>query len=231
MVADLLARTAAHQRFDPPSLDYLRMLYRALDGGDHVQIFIAELDGVGAVAELFTSCGGVLTSRLTGMHRDDRVKKSGAAAAVIWHAILWVKAHGYHAFVVRGIPVNAVDMIGDGGTGRTVGLPGPEVFKVSFRGQPFRYPSALELLSSRLLRTADDLSRRTKVGGKLVATARRLMQGRGGIERRHGARAVCHGGRAGVDRQRVYCWPVYRPFTSRGPASFQPGWSAADRVR
>ncbi len=46
MVADLMACTAAHPQFDPPSLDYLRTLYRELDRGEHVQIFIAELDGV-----------------------------------------------------------------------------------------------------------------------------------------------------------------------------------------
>ncbi len=178
MVADLLACTAAHQQFDPPSLDYLRTLYRELDRGDHVQIFIAELDGVASVAELFTGCGGVLTSRLTGMQRDDQVKKSAAAAAVIWHAILWAKSNGYHTFDFGGFPVDAVDMIRDGDGGGASGLTGPEVFKVSFGGQPFRYPPAVELLSSRVLRTGYDLSRRSEVGGKLVATARRLLQGR-----------------------------------------------------
>ncbi|MGH4009951.1 MAG: hypothetical protein ACRDTH_17665 [Pseudonocardiaceae bacterium] len=84
-----MACTAARQRFDPPSLDYLRTLYQELDRGEHVQIFIAELDGVPVVAELFTGCGGVLTSRLTGMQRRKPVQKSGAAAAVIWYAILW----------------------------------------------------------------------------------------------------------------------------------------------
>ncbi|MDQ2791910.1 MAG: hypothetical protein M3Y48_20020 [Actinomycetota bacterium] len=59
-------------------------MYRELERGDHVQVFIAELDGVpaAAAAELFTSRGGVLKSRLAGMHRADLVKKSGASAAV-----------------------------------------------------------------------------------------------------------------------------------------------------
>ncbi len=120
----------------------------------------------------------MLTSRLTGMQRDNPVKKSGAAAAVIWHAILWAKANGYHTFDFGGFPVDAVDLIRDGEVGRTSGLTGPEVFKVSFGGQPFRYPPAVELLSSRLLRIGYDLSRRSEVGGKVVATARRLLQGR-----------------------------------------------------
>jgi lipid II:glycine glycyltransferase (peptidoglycan interpeptide bridge formation enzyme) len=182
LVTDLLARTAAHQQFDPPSLDYLRTLYRELGRGDHVQIFIAELDGVAVVAQLFTGCGGVLTSRLTGMHRADPVKKSGAAAAVIWHAILWAKTNGYHTFDFGGIQVDAVDMIRDGQADRATRLTGPEMFKASFGGQPFRYPPAVELLSSRLLRTGYDLSRRSKLGGKLVATTKRLM--RGGISKR-----------------------------------------------
>ena len=177
LVTDLLARTAAHQQFDPLSLDYLRTLYRELGRGDHVQIFIAELDGVAAVAHLFTGCGGVLTSRLTGMHRDDSVKKSGAAAAVIWHAILWAKTNRYHTFDFGGIQVDAVDMILDGQAGRATRLTGPEIFKTSFGGQPFHYPPAVELLSSRLLRTGYDLSRRSKLGGRLVATAKRLMRG------------------------------------------------------
>lgn len=75
--------------------------------------------------------------------------------------------------------MDTVDTIRDGQTGHRSDLPGPEVFKASIGGQPFRYPLAVEILASRLLPTGLDLSRRSAVGGKLVATARRLMQGRG----------------------------------------------------
>lgn len=71
-----------------------------------------------------------------------------------------------------------MDLIRDGEGARTSGLTGPEVFKASFGGQPFRYPPAVELLPSRLLRIGYDLSRRSDVGGKVVAMARRLLQGR-----------------------------------------------------
>ena len=177
LVADLLACTAAHQHFDPLSLDYLHTLYRELDRHSHVQIFIAELEGVPAVAHLFTGCGGTLTSRLAGMQRHDAVKKSGAAAAVIWHAILWAKANGYHTFDFGGIPVDAVDPLQNGGSSVTSQLTGPTVFKASFGGQPFRYPPAVELLSSLLLRTSYDLSRRSAIGGEAMAMAKRLMRG------------------------------------------------------
>jgi hypothetical protein len=58
-------------------------------------------------------------------------------------------------------------------------LPGTEVFTASFGGQLFRYPRTVEILSSRLLRVSSDLSRRFEVGGTLVATARRFVQGKG----------------------------------------------------
>jgi hypothetical protein len=74
--------------------------------------------------------------------------------------------------------VDTVDTIRDGQSGHRSDLPGPEVFKASIGGQPFRYPLAVEILASRL-RTGLDLSRRSAVGGKLAATARRLIQGRG----------------------------------------------------
>jgi len=177
LVADLLACTAAHQHFDPLSLDYLHTLYRELDHHGRVQIFIAELDGVPVVAHLFTGCGGTLTSRLAGMQRDDAVKKSGAAAAVIWHAMLWSKANSYHTFDFGGIPVDAVDVIKNGDSSLMSQLTGPTVFKASFGGQPFRYPPAVELISSALLRSCYDLSRRFRVGGEAMAMAKRLLRG------------------------------------------------------
>ena len=198
-VADLLACTAAHQNFDPLSLDYLHTLYRELDRHGHVHIFIAELDGVPAVAHLFTGCGGTLTSRLAGMQRHDAVKKSGAAAAVIWNAILWAKANGYHTFDFGGIPVDAVDTIQNGDSSVTSQLTGPTVFKASFGGQPFRYPPAVELLSSLLLRTCYDLSRRSTIGGEAMAMAKRLMRGGKSTT----ARNVVSRGPLSVNTQRI----------------------------
>jgi lipid II:glycine glycyltransferase (peptidoglycan interpeptide bridge formation enzyme) len=179
LLADLLASTAAHQHFNPPSLDYLRTLYRELDRGNHVKVFIAEVGGVPAAAELFTGCGGVLTSRLAGMRRCDLVKKSGARVAVVWHAIAWAKTNGYHTFDFGGIPMDAVDTIRHGDPGFAARLAGPVAFKASFGGQPFCYPRAVELISSRLLRTGYDLSHRSAVGGYAVAAAKRLMRGGG----------------------------------------------------
>ncbi|MGH8921725.1 MAG: lipid II:glycine glycyltransferase FemX, partial [Actinomycetes bacterium] len=146
VVADLMAHTARYQHFDPPTLKYLARMYRELHPGDHVTVFIAERHGVPAAAELFTGCGGVLKARLTGMARSGPAKKSGAVAAIDWHAILWAKATGYHTFDFGGLTAEAVDTIGAGGAGMAARLTGPDLFKASFGGQPFRYPAPVELI-------------------------------------------------------------------------------------
>lgn len=176
MVADLLARTAVHQHFAPMSLQYVRTLYEELAPAAHVGIFIAELDGVPVAAELFTACGGVLKSRLTGMLRSGPARRSGVSAAIIWNAVVWAKAQGYHSFDFGGIPVDTVDAVRDDATAL---LSGPTAFKASFGGRPFRYPAPVELISSPLVRVGYDLARRYPTGGKVVARARRMMRGGG----------------------------------------------------
>lgn len=174
MVAALLARTAVHQKFDPMSLQYIRTLYEELTPAAHV--FVAELDGAAVAAELFTACGGVLKSRLTGMLRSGPARKSGVSAAIIWNAIVWAKAKGYHSFDFGGIPGDKVDAVRDDATSL---LSGPTAFKASFGGRPFRYPVPVELISSPLVRVGYDLARRYPAGGKVVARAKRMMRGGG----------------------------------------------------
>lgn len=176
ILADLLARTAVHQHFDPLSLDYIAALYRELNPGGHVTVFIAEMDGVPAAVELFTGCGGVLKSRLTGTQRSGPARQSGAAAVLAWRAILWAKANGYHTVDLGGLAAESVDTIRAGGADLASRLAGPDYFKASFGGQPFRYPPARELISSPVLRIGYDLSRRSAAGGKVVAKAKRLMR-------------------------------------------------------
>lgn len=173
LVVDLLAHTAAHQHFDPPSLDYLATLYRELSSDDHVKVFIAELNGAAAVAELFTGCGGVFKSRLTGMARNGPVTKSGAAAALMWNAMVWAKANGYHTFDFGGL---AVDMAEEITAARTSRLTGPAAFKASFGGQPFHYPTPVELISSPLVRVGYDLARRSPAGNRLVEAMKRVLR-------------------------------------------------------
>lgn len=176
VVADLLARTAKYQHFDPPSLKYLATMYRELHPGGHVTVGIAELNRVPVAAELFTGCGGVLKSRLTGMRRCGPARKSGAVAAIDWYAILWAKAVGYHTFDFGGLTAGAVDTIQVGGADLAARLAGPDFFKASFGGRPFRYPTPVELISSPLVRVGYDLARRSPTGSRLVETVKRVLR-------------------------------------------------------
>ncbi|HEU0090357.1 MAG TPA: GNAT family N-acetyltransferase, partial [Pseudonocardiaceae bacterium] len=173
-VADLVAGTAAHQELEPVGLEYLTALYEELAPGGQVQVFLAEVDGAPVAVELCTGCGGVLKSRLTGMARGGPAAKSGVPAALVWNAMVWAKANGYHAFDFGGIDAELVHRIPAGPLDR---LPGPAAFQASFGGQPFRYPPPVELLSSPLQRVGYDLARCSSAGDGLVASVRRAIRG------------------------------------------------------
>ncbi|WP_037781501.1 lipid II:glycine glycyltransferase FemX [Streptomyces sp. HGB0020] len=185
LAAGLLSDSAAHHRFEPLSLDYLRVLYRELARGGHVRMFVAELRGVPAAMVLCTGCAGTLTGRLVGMRRDAEVRRADVVRQADWHAIAWAKAHGYGAFDFGGLAVDLVDPIRRGADDLAERLTGPARYKLSFGGEPFRYPQAVELISSRLLRRAYDWSRGSGPGNRLLLdAARRVMRG-GGAGRRN----------------------------------------------
>jgi lipid II:glycine glycyltransferase (peptidoglycan interpeptide bridge formation enzyme) len=174
LVADLVARTAEHRRFAPLSAEYIATLYRALDEGQHVVVFVAELDGVPVAAQLSTRCGGVVRQRLLGMDRSERARREGVTAATVWHAMLWAKASGYHTYDLGGISRKAARLLLDGEPASR--LTGTEQFKASFGGTAYLYPEPVELISSPA-RLAYDLSRRTRAGGRVVEIAKRVLRG------------------------------------------------------
>jgi lipid II:glycine glycyltransferase (peptidoglycan interpeptide bridge formation enzyme) len=175
-VAELLAETAAHHRFPPLSLPYLRTLYRQLAPGKHVEIFIAERDGVPLAAQVLTICGGVVKLRLTGMSRADTAR-TGAPALLQWETILWAKTNGYGTFDFGGISPSAVDAIRAGRANLTSRVTGRDYFKASFGGRPFRYPPPVELFSSAAARVGYDLMRRSGLGRHVIGRARHLLRG------------------------------------------------------
>lgn len=176
LAVDLFASTAAHQRFEPLPLDYLHTMFRELGPSGQIAIFVAELHGEPVAAELFTGCGGVLKSRVTGMLRNKQVCRSGVSAVLVWQALVWAKAHGYHTFDFGGIAADMVDAVDVGGAGAQE-LTGPAVFKGSFGGQVLRYPGAVELVASPLFRIGYDLTRRTRFGDTLVVAAKQMLRG------------------------------------------------------
>jgi hypothetical protein len=178
LVAELLADTAAHHHFPPLPLPYLHTLYRQLDPGDHIKIFLAEHDGTPVAAQVLTTCGGVVKLRLTGMRRSTAAA-TGAAALLQWESILWAKAHGYHGFDFGGVATSTVDALGAGRTNLASRVNGRDYFKATFGGRPFRYPQPVELFSSRAGRIAYDFARTSKSGRQLIERAKHLMRAGG----------------------------------------------------
>ncbi|MGH3586590.1 MAG: lipid II:glycine glycyltransferase FemX [Pseudonocardia sp.] len=183
VVADLLAETAAHHRFPPPSLAYLRALHQQLDPGNHIKVFIAEHDGVPVATQVLTSCGGVATLRLTGMRRA-AAAATGAPALLQWETILRARANGYHTFDFGGISPPAVDAVRAGRADLAARVNGRDYFKASFGGRPFRYPPAVELFSSTAARICYDLARRSELGRRVIRRVRTHLR-TGGVARSH----------------------------------------------
>jgi lipid II:glycine glycyltransferase (peptidoglycan interpeptide bridge formation enzyme) len=177
LVAELLARTAEHQQFEPLSLEYIQRLYRELDVGGHVVVFIAELDRVPVAALLCTRCGGTVRQRISGMDRNDRARSAGVSAATVWRALLWAKCHGYDTYDFGGLRAEAARLLLGGHPEASSHLTGSEQFKTSFGGEVYLYPDQVELISSRLVRLAYDISRRTRGGRRLVAIGKRVLRG------------------------------------------------------
>lgn len=177
LIAELLARTASHQRFEPVSQEYIKTLHRELDRGGHVVVFVAELDGEPVAARLCTLCGGVVKARLAGMDRSERASKEGVAAATVWHAMVWAKANNHRFYDLGGISGRAARILDGGHPGSPAPLTGVETFKTRFGGEVLRYPEQAELIPSPVLRLAVDLARRTRAGGRILAITKRVLRG------------------------------------------------------
>ena len=176
-LADLLARTAEHQRFEPLSPDYIARMHRELDDDRHAVVFVAELDDAPVAALLCTCCNGTVKQRISGMDRSERARSSGVSAATVWHAMLWAKSRGYDTYDLGGLRAEPARQLLAGRSGRTAALTGSEQFKTSFGGEVYLYPEQVELISSPLLRLAYDFSRHTHIGTRAVEIGKRALRG------------------------------------------------------
>ncbi len=178
VLADLLGSSAEFQDFDPPPLSHLRMMHRELAPGGHAALFVAEVDGVAVAANLYTGCGGTLRSRLTGLDRSSHMLRLKVPSALMWEAMRWAKANGYRWFDFGGLGETAVRLSEAGESADSPVVGGADRFKMNFGGAAFRYPPAVELIRSPLLRYGYDLARRSTRGRRLVTLAARALRGR-----------------------------------------------------
>lgn len=175
--AEMLGDTATHHRFSPHSEEYLRRQFDALAPGGHAELLIGEADGRIVAGELFTACGRVVTTRLCGLDRDPVALKLNVASAVTWEGIRRAKARGYRVIDFGGFKaasLAALDADPEGGVTR---LTGPDQAKLKFGGDVVRYPGAVEMISSPVVRVLYDVARRSWVGRKAVAGARSVLRG------------------------------------------------------
>ncbi len=179
LFARLYAASAQHQRFEPLSFDYQAKLYSSLAADGHAELFIGEVEGAAVAARMYTGCGGVLKQRLIGMDRDSEAARLNVPAAVEWEALRWAKANGYQWFDFGGIREAAVPVI-ENQRADLSQLTNSEVFKGSFGGTPFRYPEAVEIISSPVIRVGYDLAMRWPSGRRAAKRAASMLRsGRG----------------------------------------------------
>ncbi len=177
LLIDLIAQSASHQGYEPLSGEYLRALYRLLASAGHVVLFIGEVHGAALAAELYTACGGMLRLRLRGLDRSGEAARLSVPAAITWEAMRWAKAAGLNWFDFGGLRAPTLQALLDGGA-QGGEQPSVDRFKTSFGGTPYRYPVAVELIHSPVLRLIYDLTRRWPAGRQLVAQATRMARGK-----------------------------------------------------
>ncbi len=177
LLIDLIGHSASHQGYQPLSGEYLRALYLMLAPKGHVVLFIGEVHGAALAAELYTTCGGMLRLRLRGLDRSGEAARLSVPAAITWEAMRWAKSAGLQWFDFGGLRAPTLQALLDG-PDQAGEQPSVDRFKTSFGGAPYRYPVAVEMIHSKVLRLTYDLIRQWPAGRQLVAQATRMARGR-----------------------------------------------------
>ncbi len=178
LLAGLVGQSARHQGYEPLPAAYLRTMYTELAAVGGVALFVAEVHDRPVATELYTICGGTVRSRLTGLDRTGDAAKLSVAGALTWTAMQWAKERGQHWFDFGGLDQDTLQGLLVDGAHDIETWPSAERFKLQFGGAAFRYPPAVELIRSPLLRHGYDLARRSTRGRRLLAVAARALRGR-----------------------------------------------------
>jgi len=176
LLAGLMVHTARRHGFSALPACYLRALYRELAPGGHVLLFVGEVHGRPVAADLLTGCGGVMRGRLTGFDRSGPGARLSVPGAMRWEAIRWARAHGYASFDFGGVSQATVEGLLAGRPRESPDWPSADRHKLSFGGEPYRYPPPVELIRPAPVRAAYDLVRGSQQGRRLVERASRLLR-------------------------------------------------------
>lgn len=177
LLATLMTHSARHQDYQPLPVDYLQAMYSELAATGQVALFVGEVSGEPVAADLVTGCGGMVRGRLAGFDRTGEAGRLSVPAAIRWEIIRWAKARGYQWYDLGGLNEQALRDLLSGECHHSDSWPSSDQAKAAFGGSPYRYPSAVEMISSVPVRTAYDLSRRWTGGRRVVARVTRRFRG------------------------------------------------------
>jgi lipid II:glycine glycyltransferase (peptidoglycan interpeptide bridge formation enzyme) len=177
LLCRLMAASAAAQGHKALPPHYVEALYSELAPSERAVLFIGEVHGVPVAADLMTRCGGMLRGRLNGFDRTDEAARLSVPAAVRWHMIGWGKAHGHRWFDFGGLRPETLAILMSGGERPAQGWLPVDQPKLTFGGTAFRYPQAVEMIASPVVRAGYDLTRSTPAGRRVLDAARTLLRG------------------------------------------------------
>lgn len=176
LLATLMTHSARHQDYQPLPVDYIEAMYSELAATGQAALFVGEVCGEPVAADLVTGCGGMIRGRLAGFDRTGEAGRLSVPAAIRWEIIRWAKARGYQWYDLGGLHEEALQTLLAGECRHSDSWPSSDQAKVAFGGSAYRYPSAVEMISSAPVRTAYDLSRQWAGGRRLVARATRRFR-------------------------------------------------------
>jgi hypothetical protein len=146
--------------------------------GGHAALFVGEVHGRPVTADLVTMCGGMVRGRFAGFDRDGPGARLGVPGAARWEMIRWAKRSGYRWLDFGGLAEETLRDVVDLGRRWCESWPGPDKAKLSFGGEPFRYPAPVELIQPTALRLAFDAVTATRLGRRGLELAVTSMRAR-----------------------------------------------------
>jgi lipid II:glycine glycyltransferase (peptidoglycan interpeptide bridge formation enzyme) len=178
LLARLMGATAAARGYAPPPReDYLRHVYAELAPRGHAALFVGEVDGTPVTADLVTICGSMVRGRFAGFDRSGPGARLSVPGAARWEITRWAKESGYRWLDFGGLTEQTLHDLDDGRRW-CESWPGPDKAKLSFGGEPFRYPEPVELIRPAALRKAFDAAKDSRLGRCGVDRVRIWMQAR-----------------------------------------------------
>lgn len=176
VLARLLQATGEHQGFEAFSVQYFESMHRELGPAGNLAVFVGEAAGEPVAMVVATVCGGMATARLVGFDRASPAASMQVPAAVNWTAMRWAKDNGCRWYDFGGLHESTMQRFESGEPVDIQSLHGPDQYKLRFGGRHYRYPPAVELIGSPVIRAAYDLARRSQAGRSLVTRAKRMAR-------------------------------------------------------